>query len=114
MLCMETDPKYGAEPWFLIGLVSFLTGHIFFIYAMKNRLHEYISYGVQNTNSWAAPFIVFFCLLMIGILCPNVDDIVLRIGVIFYAIVIGTMAYNSMVLSTVEQNMKQSLISRGK
>ena len=109
MLCMETDPRYGGEPWFLIGLVSFLIGHIFFIFAMKNRIQEYVKYGVENNNNWAMPVIAIFAVTMVCILCPNVDDIVLRIGVVFYAGVIGTMAYNSMILATVEQNLKSVL-----
>lgn len=105
LLCMEGDPNYGGEPWFLTGLVSFLIGHIYFIFAMRNRLSEYTSCGILNTNGWALPVIIFFTVAMVSIICPKVDDLVLRAGVVFYALVIGTMAYHSMILATAENNL---------
>jgi len=74
---MENDPNYGGEIWFLTGLISFLIGHIYFIFAMHNRLTEYKSCGIQNTNLWALPVITLFALTMVGILCPEIDDVVL-------------------------------------
>ena len=106
LLCMETDPKYGSELWFLAGLVSFLIGHIMFIMGMRGRLHDHTSRGIKVTNNWAAPLIVLFAVTMAGIICPNVDDPVLQVGVAAYAVVIGTMAYHSLILSNVEQNLK--------
>lgn len=43
---------------------------------------------------------------MAAIICPNVDDPVLQVGVAAYAVVIGTMAYHSLILANVEQNLK--------
>ena len=34
-LNMEDDPYYGSLLWFIVGLVFFLSGHIFFIYSIK-------------------------------------------------------------------------------
>lgn len=98
LLCMEGDPTYGGEIWFLTGLVSFLIGHIYFIFAMRNRLNEYRQCGIENTNLWALPVIIVFAITMVSIICPEVDDDILRVGTVFYAAVIGTMAYHSMIL----------------
>ena len=37
LLHMEGHPKFGGEPWFLIGLVIFLIGHIFIILAINRK-----------------------------------------------------------------------------
>lgn len=74
---MEGDPSYGGEIWFLTGLVSFLIGHIYFIFAMRNRLQEHQNRGIPNTNHWALPVIVIFAISMTSVICPNVDDLVL-------------------------------------
>ena len=37
---MEVDPDYGSKIWFLIGLVSFLVGHIFFLKGLNKRIEN--------------------------------------------------------------------------
>ena len=46
---------------------------------------------------------------MVSIICPEVDDLILRAGTVFYAIVIGTMAYHSMILATAENSLQIEL-----
>jgi len=40
MLHMEIHPSLGHRAWFLVGLISFLIGHIYFIWGMKGRINE--------------------------------------------------------------------------
>ena len=106
---METDPNFGSEKWFLAGLVSFLLGHIMFIRGMKERLENHTKRGIIVTNEWALPMIVCFVVGMAGIICPNVDDPVLQVGVAAYAIIIGAMVYHSLILADAENILKNDI-----
>jgi hypothetical protein len=37
LLHMEDHPQYGSDIWFLTGLVSFLVGHIFYMFSLSKR-----------------------------------------------------------------------------
>jgi uncharacterized membrane protein YhhN len=106
LLCMEGDPKHGGDIWFLTGLVAFLIGHLYFILALRFKLLDQYRHGIINQNVWAKPLIMVYCLFMICTLVPKIDDVALQFGVILYAIVIGTMAYHSLVLASAESTLK--------
>ena len=112
LLCMEDDPTYGGDAWFLTGLFAFLIGHVYLTLALRNRLLDQYRNGIINTNVWAKPLIILCSLFMMKILIPEMGDRALQAGGVLYAIVIGTMAYHSLMLATAESNLKDQLFEK--
>lgn len=102
-LSMELHPKWGSNLWFLIGLISFLVGHVFFIMGMQNRIKDITASGkVKFDSVWALPLVVVYILTICYLVVPHISDVVLQVGVMIYACVIGTMAYNSIVMTVLD------------
>ena len=75
---METHHKWGSEVWFLVGLVSFLVGHIIFMYGMKSRIADLTkSKRIHKNNNWALPGMAIYSITLIGLIFPHVEDPVL-------------------------------------
>lgn len=91
---MEEVENEKDVPYFIIGLVSFLIGHLLFIigfvrdggngFQMKWGILLYTSLGGYLAFLW--PHI-------------SADDTVLRIGVVAYCVIIATMCHRSISLS---------------
>lgn len=100
---MEMHLSWGHELWFLSGLISFLVGHLFFTYGMRKRINDICSSGrIKNNNNWAAPLLTIYCFVMAFVIVPHVQDQALAIGVVIYAMIIGSMTYHSLCLTTLE------------
>ena len=89
---------FSGDTAFLIGLVSFLTGHLGFLLAFRHRLAQGAPRSSKRTQAVAM-------VLLFGILTPTVSqlwtlagDLAPAVGV--YALVIATMAYFSWVLGS--------------
>lgn len=78
--------------FFLLGLVSFLTAHIFyiFIFGKESRMKGELS-RVGGTPSLILPFVVYGIVLLYLVI-PKLDDLVVKIAIVVYATVILTMA----------------------
>ena len=91
LLHMEDHPEYGHELWFLTGLVSFLMGHIFLMFAISLKSYTLTKAGFSDYPTSIPVCVIIY---VIGILCviiPNVKKPVLKIGVVLYGGVIGRM-----------------------
>ncbi len=84
-----TKPEYT---FFLLGLASFLTAHIFYIiiFTKESKASGELT-KIEGSPSLVLPFVLFGVALLYFIL-PKVDDIVIKIAVFMYAVVILTMA----------------------
>jgi uncharacterized membrane protein YhhN len=85
--------------FFLLGLASFLTAHIFYIliFTKESKASGELT-KVEGTPALIWPFVLYGVALLYLIL-PKVDDMVIKIAVFLYAGVILTMAaqaYNRM------------------
>lgn len=78
--------------FFLLGLASFLTAHIFYIiiFTRESKASGELT-RIEGSPSWVLPFVIFGIALLYFIL-PKVDDTVIKIAVFLYAGVILTMA----------------------
>ena len=106
-LHMEKDPVNGKKIWFLIGLGSFLIGHIFMMLRLSFRLTELKCDGSERFNLAFVGFLIIFVLFKI---LPNIkDDKFMQNAVVLYTFVIGRMFYFSLVLSKQEEKYYFSL-----
>jgi hypothetical protein len=109
LLHLEDHPTMGHEFWFLGGLVSFLVGHIFFMFALSKRSYNMEKFGIEQKDETERIIVIFIIVGMIGILVPNISDNVLKIGVCVYAFVIGRMALWSLILNNQESRLCDTL-----
>jgi uncharacterized membrane protein YhhN len=88
----------GGELFFLLGLLSFLVGHLFFAVSFdRNRkfFRDHVRRS-QNVLLERTPFgfnvtIIVYAILMGYLLLPHIDAIFLKIGVVLYAAIISLM-----------------------
>ena len=99
LLHMEDDPKYGDELWFLSGLVSFLVGHIFFMFGMSTRSIDFEKSGLSINTIPIKLFIIVYVVCMVKVLIPGIDDPVLKVGVCVYAFIIGRMFMYALIIT---------------
>ena len=111
LLHLEDHPTIGHDFWFLGGLVSFLIGHIFFMFALSKKSYKLEKFGIKQKDDTERIVIIFFVVGMIGLLVPNINDNVLKIGVCVYAFVIGRMALWSLILNNQESRLNDTLKS---
>ena len=111
MLHMDDAPDFGSELWFLAGLVAFLIGHIFFMFAMTGRSTALAEYsGVQPSYLFPTMVLGAYGLFMINLLTPGIKDQVLKVGVVVYIFVIARMTACSLVLSNQENDYREKLL----
>lgn len=91
---LRLDDAYGGKTkFFMLGLISFLVGHILFVLAMV--------WDGGNTlcPKWGL-FSYSFVSIIIYFALPNIEKVALRCGVAVYALVIGTMVHRAASLAT--------------
>jgi uncharacterized membrane protein YhhN len=81
--------------YFILGLVAFLTAHIFYIVLFIKEIKK-VNGKIQFRNGLVA--IVVYLGTMLVVLIPHLDSLV--IPVIIYAVVISTMLYMAYLLSS--------------
>ena len=106
---MEGDPVNGGENWFLAGLVSFLIGHLFFMFAMSARSYELLGAGIPNDGSYIRAFVLIYVMVMVKTLIPGIKDDNLKVGVIVYSFIIGRMLFWALVTTIQENDLLQRL-----
>ena len=106
---MEDDPVNGGENWFLAGLVSFLIGHLFFMFAMSARSYELLGAGIPNDGSYIRAFVLIYVMVMVKTLIPGIKDDNLKVGVIVYSFIIGRMLFWALVTTLQENDLLQRL-----
>ncbi|WP_411747784.1 lysoplasmalogenase [Psychrobacillus psychrotolerans] len=87
-VCMFAD---GLIYWFIVGLITFLIGHIWYIFAFRN---------IKQTSipKWAIALLLIYGLSMVIWLAGTLwsqGDTVLALAVIIYIAVILTMGWNA-------------------
>ena len=97
---MEDHPQRGSDKWFLSGLVSFLIGHVFFMFAMSARSFELKSAGIPNDGNMIKGAVALYVIFMIKTLIPGIKDDVLKIGVVVYSFIIGRMLFWALITTT--------------
>ena len=106
---MEEHPQIGSDKWFLSGLVAFLIGHVFFMFAMSARSYELLSSGISNDGYAIKGAVSLFVVFMIKTLIPGIKDDVLKVGVVIYAFVIGRMLFWALISTTQENELLMKL-----
>ncbi len=87
-ICMLAD---GLIYWFIIGLITFLIGHIWYIFAFRKI-------KAVPIPKWAATLLLTYGLIMVIWLAGTLwreGDFVLAIAVVLYIAVILTMGWNA-------------------
>jgi uncharacterized membrane protein YhhN len=94
---LELEDKYadGSNKFFILGLLSFLSGHLFFV--------RYF-YSFQKSNKSEPGVLFILAVLLVGVLYPCVtavltqqQDTVLAVGITIYGLCIGAMGYASFI-----------------
>lgn len=88
LFCMVGD--YTLQ-WFLIGLTSFLIGHIFYIFAFSST-------NEQPVPTWAKVVLLLYGVLMAGWIATTVfksDETILTFAVLAYISIILTMGWTA-------------------
>lgn len=110
LLHMEDHPKYSSDFWFLAGLVSFLIGHIFFMFSLSKRSYALKEKsGTTQDDMIQKLVITLIIFVMISIIVPVIKEPLLKIGVCCYAFVIGRMALWSLILSSQEARLAEKM-----
>ena len=87
-ICMLAD---GLIYWFIIGLITFLIGHIWYIFAFRKI-------KAKSIPKWAAALLLTYGLIMVIWLAGTLwrdGDTVLAVAVVLYIAVILTMGWNA-------------------
>ena len=74
---MEDHPQYGNHIWFLFGLVVFLLGHVFFIFAIKVKIADINILGHSKYPTFIPVFVCFYVLEVLWVVVPHVKKSVL-------------------------------------
>ena len=98
LLHMEGHAKYGGEAWFLAGLLAYLVGHIFLINAFSKKQKELRAAGWDSKPKFILAIACIYASAVLYTIVPAVKDKVTQVGVVFYGITIGIMAYKALVL----------------
>ena len=97
-LCIGGEKTYTNLILFMLGLGSFLVGHLWFLGAFMFRILDLRKFTKVRVSG---PALIFggYALLMLSILLPHIPHITIKIGVVAYSSAISLMGICSMVLS---------------
>lgn len=80
--------------YFILGLVAFLVGHIFYIFLFKKMIKS--NRGIFRINIWALSMIGLYLIAFYVLMSPHLGSML--IPVMIYAVVISTMLYFAILL----------------
>lgn len=87
---------FSGDAAFMVGLVSFLSGHVMFLTAFRRMLQSGATRSTKRVKGTAMAVLFVLLVPIISHLMKGAGDLAPAVGV--YAAVIGTMAYVSWVL----------------